>query len=207
MNTKFTNNSRLIWRVLGAFAIAALALATGCVVTSVYPYYTQNDVVFELALLGDWVEAGKTNAPSECVRFEQAGADGYRATTFTSEETNTIVVVLFRLKDQLFLDVCTTNHSLDYVPAHQLSKVTMTGATLETASLNYDWLTKLLERDPGAIRHIRLREDAEEDRNRRIVLTADTKELQRFVLSHLNKTNAWSETTHWQRPGQTKQGP
>lgn len=185
-------------RIIGTVALTGLALAlTGCVVTSIYPYYTDKDLVFDPALVGDWVEAGATNASAEHATFERAGEKGYSVTTFTTTETNSSDAHLFRLKQQLFLDVCTTNRSLDYVPVHQVSKVTRTGPTMETANLNYDWLTKLLEKNPREIRHMVLRQKPADEKGGRIVLTADTKELQRFILKHINNTNAWNKPSKW----------
>jgi hypothetical protein len=193
MKTRIMNQppTRIITAV--AVLFAAMLFFTGCVVTSIYPYYTDKDLVFDQTVLGDWVDAGATNVPTEFVRIEQSGARGYRVTAFGSSETNSIEGHLFRLKQQLFLDVCPTNRSLDFVPVHQVSKVIRIEPTMVTAELNYDWLTKLLEKHPGEIRHIVLREKPGDEQGGRIVLTADTKELQRFILKHVNNTNAWNE--------------
>jgi hypothetical protein len=185
-----------------ATAVAVLSLVllffTGCVVTSIYPYYTDKDLVFDPAILGNWVEAGQTNETSEYVRFEPMGTNGYWATVLGGSETNSFEVHLFRLKAQLFVDSFPTNRSLDFVPVHQVSKVMQNGPVLETANLNYDWLAKLLEKNPRAVRHMMLR-DNPGDEHGRIVLTADTKELQRFILKNVNNTNAWKEPSQFKR--------
>ncbi|HLZ54392.1 MAG TPA: hypothetical protein VKS19_07950, partial [Verrucomicrobiae bacterium] len=111
---------------------------------------------------------------------------------------NSFEVHLFRLKAQLFVDAFPTNRSLDFVPVHQVSKVMQNGPVLETANLNYDWLAKLLKKNPRAIRHMMLR-DNPGDEHGRIVLTADTKELQRFILKNVNNTNAWKEPSQFKR--------
>lgn len=178
-----------------AALFAVMLFLAGCVVTSIYPYYTSKDLVFDPALLGNWVEAGQTNETPEYVRFEPMGTNGYWATALGGGETNSFEVHLFRLKQQLFLDTCPTNRSLDFVPVHQVSKVTQIGPEIETANLNYDWLAKLVEHHPNAIRHMVLREKAGDEQGGRIILTADTKELQRFILKYVNNTNAWKEPT------------
>ena len=49
--------------------LAAMAvLLGGCLVTSVAPFYTAKDLVFEPALVGDWVENGK-DADHEVWKF------------------------------------------------------------------------------------------------------------------------------------------
>jgi hypothetical protein len=198
MKTQTMNqaSNRNITVVAALFAV--MLFFTGCVVTSIYPYYTDKDLVFEPAMVGDWAEAGATNASAEYVRIEQTGEKSYRATVFGTDGTNSIEAHLFRLKQQLYLDSFSTNRSLDYVPVHQVSKVTQTGPVLETANLNYDWLKKLLEKNPKAIRHMFLRDPGEETGGR-IVLTAETQELQRFIIKYVNNTNAWQEPSQLKR--------
>ncbi|HEV2437183.1 MAG TPA: hypothetical protein VG077_14415 [Verrucomicrobiae bacterium] len=192
--------NRLSGRIITTMAAlsAIMMFFAGCVVTSIYPYYRDKDLVFDPAMLGNWVEAGQTNENSEYVRFEPMGTNGYWATVLGGSETNSFEVHLFRLKAQLFVDSFPTNRSLDFVPVHQVSKVMDNGPVLETANLNYDWLAKLLEKNPRAIRHMMLR-DNPGDEHGRIVLTADTKELQRFILKNINNTNAWKEPSQFKR--------
>ena len=65
------------------------------------------------------------------------------------------------------------------------------------ANLNYDWLRELVARNPKAIRHIVIKTgDKQEDR--RVVLTADTAELQRFVIKHLKTKGAWDDSLELQ---------
>lgn len=178
--------------------VAVATVLAGCVVTSVFPFYFEKDLVFEPAALGDWGEAG-AKSPGDYARVERAGEKSYWVTAFTTSETNRSDAHLFRLKQQLFLDVCPTNRSLNYVPVHQLSKVIRIEPTMETAQLNYDWLATLLEKNPKEIRHMVLRERPADEKSSRIVLTADTRELQRFIVRHMNDTNAWKEPSKWQR--------
>ena len=179
--------------------ITALLFLAGCVVTSIYPYYTEKDLIFDPALLGKWVEIGAASQPAAYAQIEQSGKKGYWATIFGADGTNSVELHLFRLKQQLFLDSCSTNRSLDTVPVHQVSKIMEIEPVLKTANLNYGWLVKLLEKNPKAIRHTVLHNPGEV-RGGRIVLTADTKELQRFLLKYLNNTNAWNPLSEFKHP-------
>ncbi|HLX95958.1 MAG TPA: hypothetical protein VKU37_09445 [Verrucomicrobiae bacterium] len=199
MKTRITNHPSARTLTATATAVAAMLLLAGCVVTSIYPYYTEKDLVSDTALPGKWVEVGATNQPPEYVQIESLGEKGYWATIFSAHETNSLEVHLFRLKQQLFLDSFSTNRSLDFVPVHQVSKVMQIGVVLETANLNYDWLAQLLENHPNAIRHLVVHEKPEDEQKGRIVLTADTKELQRFILKYVNNTNAWGEPSRLKR--------
>ena len=180
-------------------SLLAIMLLTSCVVTSLYPFYTSKDLVFDQSLLGEWVDAATTNQPADFFRVERQGEKGYVMTAFTASETNTSEANLFRLKQHLFLDVFPTNRSLDYVPVHQLTKLTRLEPEIEGVNLNYDWLAKLLEKRPGAIRHLVLPDKPGDDQGGRVVLTAGTAELQRFILKHVNNTNAWNEPSKWKR--------
>lgn len=183
--------------IIGLVAV----LLAGCVVTSVYPYYKEKDLVFEPSLLGDWVSADNKDKPGEFFRVEKLEENAYRATAFTADQTNSFILHLFRLNQQLFLDTCPTNYSLDHLPVHQISKVMRLQPVIETADLEYKWLVELLKKNPKAIRHVIVNYQAGEKGEERIVLTADTAELQKFILKHLNNTNAWRSPDHATRRG------
>jgi hypothetical protein len=60
--------------------------------------------------------------------------------------------------------------------------------------MNYEWLTKLVEQNPAAIRHTLIHPEAGRTNDGGLlVLTADTAELQTFVRRQLGNTNAWTE--------------
>jgi hypothetical protein len=188
--------------VAGRRAGMVLALATcllaGCVVTSVYPFYTDQDLVFDPSLSGTWADAESPGPSSDRVRVESVDGKYYRLTVFTGNETNGSELHLFQLEHHWFMDQFPTNRSLDCVPTHQVSKILQLRPTIRAADLNYDWLAGLLKEHPRAIRHIVLPDKAG-DKGGRIVLTADTRELQRFVLKYLNDTNAWNQPSEWKR--------
>src|SRR5438445_2919029 len=107
---KIENSTPGQWHwTLGTAALAATLLLTGCVVTSVYPFYTEKDLVFDAALLGDWVSADDEAKPGEFMRIEKFGGQGYRVTAFTADATNSVDFHLFRLGKNLLLDSCPTN--------------------------------------------------------------------------------------------------
>lgn len=170
--------------------VLGLALA-GCVVESVYPWYTVRDVEFDPALVGPWVEAGVTNAAGEGWTFQPSGKDAYLLTTIDDSKTNRYQAHLFRLGAQRFLDACPTNRVDGQVPVHYLLAVSSVQPTLQMATLNYDWLTKLLAKDPGALRHLVVPDERGDAQDGLLVLTADTRELQKFLARQVGNTNAW----------------
>jgi len=96
-----------------AVMIVALAGLTGLLagcgpVSSLYPLFTDSDLIFDPRLLGDWAEKGPDHGR---LRFEQAGPKLYRVTNIEPDAkggpaTETSYEVhLVRLGDYRFLDV------------------------------------------------------------------------------------------------------
>jgi hypothetical protein len=173
------------------FLSAAALVLGGCVVTSVYPFYFEKDLAFELALVGDWKNADK---PDEQWRFARFGANGYRITSGAGGETAVFQGHVFKLNGQTFLDLTTGGWKEDIqpepVPSHFLAHIVQLTPTVKLLPMNYDWLRELLTKDPKAVRHLTIR-TGEKPEDRRIVLTADTAELQRFIVKHLRTEGAW----------------
>ncbi|MCX6906340.1 MAG: hypothetical protein NTW03_23240, partial [Verrucomicrobia bacterium] len=134
--------------------LALTTLLAGCVVTSVYPFYTAKEVGFEPALIGAWAETGSTNAANEHWRFEQAEGQAYKLTVQDKEKRTEFDAHWFKLKGQRFLDLYPRERTDNSLPPHYLLKVTRIEPTLEMQVLDYDWLKKLIEQNPSAIRHI-----------------------------------------------------
>jgi hypothetical protein len=65
------------------------------------------------------------------------------------------------------------------------------------SELSYDWLGQLLATNPAALRHLVIKTD-DNPADRRIVLTADTAELRRFVIRHLKTDGTWKESLELQ---------
>ena len=179
-------------------------LVTGCVVTSVYPFYTKKELVFDPALVGKWAETHATNSSSEYISIEPLSRSdkAYWLTLHTPKRTSSSELHLFRLENHLFLDTYSTNRALDYIPVHQVSKVIQLNTTLKTASLNDHWLASQLRKHPHWLRHIWLHDHPGRQNKAgdgRLVLTADTSELQQFLRRHVNDTNAWNQPSSLQR--------
>ena len=193
-----TDKAKTMKRTILISAGLALTLVTGCVVTSVYPFYLEKDVVFEPALLGSWQKAGQ---PDEHWTFARDQANGYLVTLASKDTTNVVQGHAFKLHGEKFLDLSTAQWKEDIqpepVPSHLLVRLGQIAPSLKMANLNYDWLRELVARNPKAIRHIVIKTgDKQEDR--RVVLTADTAELQRFVIKHLKTKGAWDDSLELQ---------
>jgi hypothetical protein len=173
--------------------LALMTLLAGCIVTSVYPYYTAKDVLFNSALVGSWAKAGSTNAANEHWQFAKLEGQAYLLTVQEEEKRTEFDARLFQLKGRLFLDCCPRERPDYSLPPHYLLRVTRIEPTLELKGLDYDWLKKLLEKDPKVLRHLLVPKRIGESGEGNLVLTADTPTLQRFVLKHDHTKGAYGD--------------
>lgn len=178
--------------------LAALALlAAACVPpVSLDPLFTEEDLIFDAALLGDWQV--EINAEDGLCTFEQEADKSYELDCTVEGSQATFDAHLLRLGEHTFLDTAVDDlHSENtfalahLVPGHILSRVALDGDTLRLTQMSVEWLGKQL--DDGAIKiaHRRL-EDG-------ILLTASTAELQSFFREHAGNTEAFSLTQEWTR--------
>ena len=172
-------------------AAAAAAALVGCVVTSVSPFYTEKDLVFEPGLVGNWLKQVNDSTP-EVWKFEKSGK-AYRFTLIEERKATVMEAHAFKLQGQLFLDVFSLEQDIHVIPPHYLLKVTeLTTTSLQVAELDNGWLKKLLADNPQAIAHHLVGGDKSEDL--RVVLTADTAALQEFILAHMETDEAWKNS-------------
>jgi hypothetical protein len=175
--------------------LAAGALLFGACIPSVNPFYNDKDVVFEPGLLGEWREKDKADAP-EVWKFEKSGEQGYSLTVLDKDgKEGKFEARLFKLKEERFLDLIPADcnyatNQADLVafamfPGHLLARVPEIGPELKLAFFDFEWLQKFLEANPKALaHHVEGRTGKD---GGRIILTAGTRDLQKFVLKHLGE--------------------
>lgn len=179
--------------VFPAAILLVAILLVGCVVTSVYPYYQAKQVTFDPALAGVWAKPDVTNAASSGWTFVATTNQTYLLTTKDPSETNEFTAQLFTLKAERFIDCLSRNRIAYSTPTHLLLRVHSISPELQVEILNFEWLAKLVEKNPKAIRHVIVPNDSGNTQDGgQLVLTADTAELQKFILNHLHDTNAWT---------------
>lgn len=182
-------------------AIAGGAVLLAACIPSVNPFYTDKDVVYDQRLVGEWQVVGEwqqkdnTNNP-EMWTFEQATNNAYKLTVVEyGKKTGEFSAHLFKLKREQFLDLIpskcefATNQAdlvgFSVFAGHLIVRVPQVEPNLKLAFCDFEWLQKYLEKNPSALAHHM------EDNS--IVLTADTKDLQKFVLKHLGTNELFKE--------------
>lgn len=179
--------------------VAGGIFLAGCVVESVYPFYTTKDITFDPALVGKWADAKATNDATEFWQFDRQGQNSYVLTLSSATETNAYDATLFQLSRHTFLDLCSTNRVDNQLPLHYLMKLELSAPSLKFQLLDYKWLTELLEKKPQTLRHILVPGGAGNTNNPQLVLTAETAELQKFILKYVTDTNAFTRPDEMKR--------
>ncbi len=166
-------------------ALAAAAILLAACIPSVYPFYTDKDVIVDQRLFGTWKEKQKSATP-EIWKFEASTNNSMTLTVVDAGKTNDFIAHLFKLKQEQFLDLMpeddfltneTSVAAVSMIPGHLVVRVAQIDPALQLSFCNFDWLQKYLEKNPNALAH-RVEGD-------RMFLTADTRTLQDFMLQHL----------------------
>ena len=173
--------------------IVGLALMLAACVPSLHPLYAEKDLVFEPALLGDWVEA-KPESKS-ILTFSKVADKEYKLVFGDRPgKVSAYTAHLVKLRDKLFLDVKPDQASepdCSGLPWHMFFYISQIEPTLRMWDLNDKWLEKLLTKNPSLLKH----EIVDGD----LVLTASTKQLQSFLLRHLNAKGAFTDPVDYAR--------
>jgi hypothetical protein len=182
---------RQIWYVL-------LILFVGCI-PSLHALYTDQDVIYDPALLGTWYTGeGQSNFV-----FARADDKSYKAVyTDKDGKTGEFTIHLLELKNTKFLDFYPIGDSItqsDFykghlVPAHSFMRVDAIGPKLILCDMDYDWMKKYLEANPTALAHELIDENSSGS-DKELVLTASTADLQAFVLAHVNDDGLFKPNT------------
>src|SRR5258706_2379101 len=137
-----------------ALAAAGAAVLTGCLVTSVYPFFSEKDPAFEPGLVGNWTNVKEAD---DHWKFEKEGSNAYRLTYASGTNSAIMQAHLFRLRGELFLDLFNpeTNDQVQPppIPSHSLLRVFELKPNVRMAPLDYGWLKEALAENPKALRH------------------------------------------------------
>ena len=177
-------------RIAFCLVFSTTLALSGCFPLSTSPLFGEADRVFLPQLVGTWVEEDSEESwtfsrrdPSS-YRLELRGEEG-RAAFFTAR--------LARIEETLLLDLFPAEphqDSLDEVTAmhllrlHSFAVVHQIEPRLKMSFLQQSWIEECLQRHPGDLPALK--------RGDRLILTASTAQLQRFVIRHLRSEGAFS---------------
>jgi hypothetical protein len=197
--------------ILSIMLIGAFILP-GCVYT-LYPIYTEKDLVYDSKLEGIWGTPGSKDswkfenllqhgmAPyknkaewekQEIIKSQLINKNSYLLTYTENGETRKMQANLDRLNDNLFLDIFPDDLNLknkffenQYVPVHTYAKIKINGDRIELSFFNTDLLNKLLEQNTIRIKHESLQYYK--------LITASTDELQKFVKKYADRPDLFEK--------------
>ncbi len=160
-------------------------LLTGCL-RSIHPLYTSDDIVFREELLGTWsIQYNHGPGNSIDLKFESVDDEMYRMTVTALGSDLLYDAALVELGGHMFLDYRRTFerenpeanlHYRDMLPMHILVRIRFEDECLVTEFLDKTWLDNHLRHHPEALDHTFIGD--------RLLLTADTEDLQQFFVAH-----------------------
>ena len=167
-----------------------LIIFSGCI-TSIHALYTQQDVIFDPALTGNW---SAEKSPGEIWKFSKGEENEYILELMEKDgEKGLFSAHLLKLDGHLYLDLYPAMYDsteMDFYHMHLLRvhsflRIDQIEPTLKIAVINFRWLESFLTENPDAIRH-----ELTDGRN---VLTANTEELQAFIIKYQNTPGIFEE--------------
>jgi hypothetical protein len=174
-----------IFKIASAFII----LTAGCV-PSLYPLYTDSDLIQNPGLIGIWINDDNT----ESWEFELAGDSvSYNLIQTEKGDTKHFEAYLLQLDNMPFLDTYPDEeikndfYKIHLVPAHIFGRIELMGDSLSLSLLDSDWLEEKL--DSGKIKI------AHEEIDDSPVLTASTADLQQLIKEYARDPEAFSGQT------------
>ena len=185
--------------------LLSACLLAGCWQKSLNPFYATADLAFDAKLAGSWKEkkesANESDEKGMLWTFTTGPEKGYKLEIQDGDEKHPYVAYLFKLDGHRMLDLMPAERAVSTIPAHNLFRVMELGPELRLTMLNPDWVHKWLRKNPTSLAHIAIvdpenRDDREKDE---LVLTADTKALQKFLREHWDDADLFTGPVSFKR--------
>jgi hypothetical protein len=162
-------------------------ILSGCIPTSIYPLYTDKDVVFDENLIGKW---SKDNVVWE---FKRGDDNSYEIRRYDNFERR-FIGHLVELENQLFLDVFPLmQEEQDSVfywwhlqLTHSFMKIGQIEPVLQMRMMDLNKVKSIINESPNPIEH--------EILDDRVLFTAPTEQLQEFVLDNNETDELFGDT-------------
>lgn len=187
-------NRRFIYIVFAAF----LAM-TGCLVSSLHPFYHEKDIHFDPVMIGSWIDSDsclwtiEANMASTGFMNPEEPDNKFRITYYEEAEKPGIFIgTLFRINGVPYVDFypdpdeeqCRTELTgWHHFPTHTLARVQYSKDSILLYWFGEEWLNDLLEQNRIRISHETVEVSPDYTRH---VLTASTDELQKFIRKYAN---------------------
>ncbi|MDA7977980.1 MAG: hypothetical protein MPJ50_04315 [Pirellulales bacterium] len=169
--------------------VTVVAIA-GCV-PSLNAIYTEEDIAFDEAVVGKWVPDDQ----DEVWEFTKHSENTYRLMYRDSDNKHGVFeATLVKVGDARFLDLTPledpelTQNALwkwHLFSTHTWLLVESTSPSIKLRAMNLNWAKEHLQNHPLALEHV--------IQNDRVLITAETKDIQEFATLHINTPEAYGE--------------
>jgi hypothetical protein len=178
-------------------ALLFVASWVGCYVPSIHPLYTNQDLIFNSDLVGQWVESEKGKSQWVFAKKEEKSY----VLRITQEDKKVFVFTarLLKVGAYHYLDIFpdtddATNDDFllkNMLPIHSFIRIKQLMPTLEVEVMNTEWLSEFIKSNPKAIKHETMVVGKKDETL--TVLTAQPKELQAFLIKHEKREKVWNK--------------
>lgn len=179
--------------------LAALMMS-GCLVSSIHPFYFNKDKVYDPSLVGSWIDSDsciwiieKNMTPEGLFSDKERSDSTYFIRYYEkSDACSYLQGTLFELNEERYVDFFpepdadhfdTDMTQFHYVPVHTLARIRFDRDTMMLFWFGEEWLNKLFENNRIRIDHEKVTFSSAYQSN---VLTAETEDLQKFILKYMN---------------------
>lgn len=175
-------------------------LLLGCI-PSLHPLYTEEDLIFDPALVGSWINEDTR----ESWTFTKTSEKQYKVVYVEPERGSAeFEGRLLKSGESVFLDLYPSDpkiegnefYKIHFVPVHTFMLIRQIEPELKMAALHIDWIRGYLRDNPAAVKHERVEND--------ILFTAQPKELQAFLVSTIQTEKAWADIDPLKRKAEEK---
>lgn len=179
-----------------------IAFLPGCFIVSLHPFYSDDDVIDDVRLVGTWQEKQDVvwqflpNTKTKKYTVSITEGDGL---------VGHFIGTPFIIHDEFFIDIypdtdnddtlkMASAYNIHRIPVHSLIHIQQIGEfALSLRVPSYPWFIEYLETHPQALKHETIEDDFP-------ILTATTQELQAFWFKHLKTKDAYIETELIKQP-------
>jgi len=172
---------------------------SGCVVYSFYPLYTEKDLFPNDLLTGEWVDEDGAECTFKHPYIGNKDLGIIDSTSYVmmlkeDDHESEFTVHLIELGGHYFLDFYLEDFGEDdefylstfhIIPVHTFAKVNIDENELHIKWFNQEWMGELIKQNKIRIHH--------EENDDFILLTAQPKELQKFVTKYVNSEEAFED--------------
>ncbi len=185
-------------RIKFYFPILVVILIFNSCIYSLHPLYTEDTIYFTTNIIGTWVE--DTSNKDEQLIIDSLSDRHYKVTWKDGKDTLIFNMHLVMLDGQLYMDFYPydKDYSLldkaarNFIPVHTFTKVNVKKNSMEIVDFDEDRLMDLFDKN-----RIRLGHESLEDIG--VVITASSKDLQKFIIKYSNNDEAFEKPGYYHK--------